>query len=34
MTERLDAHELAALLHVPVSWVRESSRRGAIPCAL
>jgi excisionase family DNA binding protein len=27
----LDAHEVAELLHVPVSWVRESTRSGAIP---
>jgi excisionase family DNA binding protein len=27
----LDAGEVAALLSVPVSWVRESTRSGAIP---
>ena len=27
----LDATELAALLNVPVTWVRESTRSGAIP---
>ena len=33
MTERLlTAEEVAELLAVPVSWVRESSRSGAIPC--
>jgi excisionase family DNA binding protein len=32
MTERLvDAKEVSELLHVPVSWVRESTRSGAIP---
>lgn len=32
MTERLlDAAEVAELLHVPVSWVRESTRSGAMP---
>jgi excisionase family DNA binding protein len=32
MSERLlDAVELAELLHVPVRWVRESTRAGAIP---
>ena len=32
MSERLlDAKEVAVLLHVPVSWVRESTRSGAIP---
>ena len=32
MTDRLlDAVEVAELLHVPVSWVRESTRSGAIP---
>lgn len=32
MTGRLlDAPELAALLNVPASWVRESVRSGAIP---
>lgn len=32
MTDRLlDAHEVAELLHVPVTWVRESTRSGAIP---
>jgi excisionase family DNA binding protein len=33
VTERLlNADEVAALLWVPVSWVRESTRSGAIPC--
>jgi excisionase family DNA binding protein len=33
MTDRLlDAAEVAVLLHVPVSWVRESTRSGAMPC--
>ena len=33
MTGRLlDAHEVAERLHVPVSWVRESTRSGAMPC--
>jgi excisionase family DNA binding protein len=27
----LDAKEVAELLNVPVSWVRESTRSGAIP---
>lgn len=27
----LDATEVAEILHVPVSWVRESTRSGAIP---
>lgn len=32
MSDRLlDAAEVAALLHVPVSWVRESTRSGAMP---
>jgi excisionase family DNA binding protein len=32
VSERLlDAKEVAALLNVPVSWVRESTRSGAIP---
>jgi excisionase family DNA binding protein len=32
MTDRLlDAAEIAARLGVPVSWVRESARSGAIP---
>jgi excisionase family DNA binding protein len=32
MTERLlDAQEVAELLNVPVSWVRESTRSGALP---
>ena len=32
MTDRLlDANEVAERLHVPVSWVRESTRSGAIP---
>jgi excisionase family DNA binding protein len=33
VTERLlDANEVAAWLGVPVSWVRESTRSGAMPC--
>ena len=33
MTERLlDAAEVAEWLGVPVSWVRESTRSGAMPC--
>ncbi len=33
MTERLvDAAVIAERLGVPVSWVRESARSGAIPC--
>lgn len=33
MTGRLlDAAEVADRLGVPVSWVRESARSGAIPC--
>jgi excisionase family DNA binding protein len=32
MTDRLlDAIEVAELLNVPVSWVRESTRSGAMP---
>ena len=32
MSERLlDAHEVADWLGVPVSWVRESTRSGALP---
>jgi excisionase family DNA binding protein len=32
VTDRLlDAAEVAELLHVPISWVRESTRSGAIP---
>ena len=32
MSERLlDANEVAELLNVPVSWVRESTRSGALP---
>lgn len=32
MTERLlDANEVASMLNVPVSWVRESTRSGAMP---
>jgi hypothetical protein len=34
MTERLlDATEVAERLNVPVSWVRESTRSGAMPWA-
>ena len=33
MTDRLlDASEVAERLGVPVSWVRESARAGAMPC--
>jgi excisionase family DNA binding protein len=33
VTDRLlDAHEVAERLNVPVSWVRESTRSGAMPC--
>ena len=33
MTDRLfDAAEVAEWLGVPVSWVRESTRSGAMPC--
>jgi len=33
VSERLlTATEVAELLNVPVSWVRESARSGAIPC--
>ena len=33
MTARLlDAREVAERLNVPVSWVRESTRSGAMPC--
>ena len=33
MTARLlDAAEVAERLNVPVSWVRESTRSGAMPC--
>ena len=28
----LDAQEVADRLHLPVSWVRESTRSGAMPC--
>jgi excisionase family DNA binding protein len=28
----LDAEEVAEWLSVPVSWVRESTRSGAMPC--
>ena len=31
MDRLLDANEVAERLHVPVSWVRESTRSGAIP---
>ncbi len=32
MSDRLlDAREVAELLNVPVSWVRESTRSGAMP---
>ena len=33
MTGRsLDANEVAVRLNVPVSWVRASTRSGAMPC--
>jgi excisionase family DNA binding protein len=33
VSERLlDAREVAEWLGVPVSWVRESTRSGAMPC--
>ena len=33
MSERLlDAREVADWLGVPVSWVREATRSGALPC--
>lgn len=33
MSDRLlTADEIAAFLAVPVSWVRESTRSGAMPC--
>ena len=33
MTDRLlDANEVAERCNVPVSWVRESTRSGAMPC--
>ena len=33
MTDRLlDANEVVERLRVPVSWVRESTRSGAMPC--
>ena len=33
MTDHLlDAAEVAALLNVPVGWVREHTRSGLIPC--
>ena len=33
MTDKLlDANEVADWLGVPVSWVRESTRSGAMPC--
>ena len=33
MSDRLlDAREVAPRLGVPVSWVRESARSGAMPC--
>ena len=32
MSNLLTADELAQLLSVPTSWVRESTRSGAIPC--
>jgi excisionase family DNA binding protein len=33
MSDRLlDAKEVAEWLNVPVSWIRESTRSGAMPC--
>ena len=32
MTELIDANAVAAMLNVPVTWVREHTRSGAIPC--
>jgi excisionase family DNA binding protein len=33
VTDRLlDATEVAELLGVPISWVREHTRSGAVPC--
>ena len=32
LRDLLDADEVAAWLGVPVSWVRESTRSGAMPC--
>ena len=32
MNHLLTANEVATLLAVPVSWVQESTRSGAIPC--
>ena len=33
MSDRLlDAGEVAELLHVPVRWVRETTRSGKLPC--
>lgn len=33
MTDRLlEAHEVAELLAVPVSWVRRETRAGRMPC--
>jgi excisionase family DNA binding protein len=33
MSDRLiDAHEVAELLAVPTSWVREQTRAGRMPC--
>jgi excisionase family DNA binding protein len=28
----LEAHEVAELLNVPESWVRDKSRQGEMPC--
>jgi len=28
----LDADEVAAMLHVPLRWVRDASRAGKLPC--
>jgi excisionase family DNA binding protein len=35
MTDKLlTAEEVAELLNVPIGWVREHTRSGAIPCVL
>ena len=35
MSERLlKAHEVAEILSVPVSWVREQTRAGNLPCVV
>jgi excisionase family DNA binding protein len=32
MSKLLDAAEVAELLNVPVSWVRQETRAGRMPC--